>query len=317
MPIIEETKDLWAEGANIDTSSFSPKTRARLGLDKGVTDESAPDADGFGGLTESGPKNLRAMLQNPTAEMLDALAESDPNVRARVAEEQAERVNLEFRKAHPGYLKTDRNFQSLLNAMALEHLGVDHLTGDEAYSELCESGKWTVRNLSTVFARLLKAGKLDMPVGTARELTRDEKLRVIALLRTWDVSSAIANYMRFSIGPISDPWATPEDLLVTYPETANRAAAFCFFHSQDEAIDREEFNNFLKSKMAGRPLWTIDFLAAAWSAYKRELATAEKTSSKDAPAKPVDYDDLSDADFQALRLETFAEHRKQRRQATR
>jgi hypothetical protein len=304
----------WSESTNLDTSSLSPETRTRLGLDKAVPDDGGPDADGFGGLTETGPKNLRAMLQNPTAEMLESLAESDPSIRARLAEENAERVNLEFRKAHPAYLKTPGNFQSLVNAMALEHLGVDHLSADEAYAELCESGKWTLPNLSSAFARLQKAGALDVPKGTARELTREEKLRVIALIRTWDVGSAIASYLNFAVGTPSEPWTSPEDLVVRYPETANRAAAFCWYHSQTEAIDQGEFNQFLKSQMAGRPLWTVELLGSAWSAYKRGLTSTGTTPAEEAPRTDPDFDGLSDADFQALRLQAFAEHRKRRSQ---
>jgi hypothetical protein len=311
--------DPWAKDANMDTRGFSPETLARLGLLNQEPDEifEMEDKDGLNRIADLGPKNLRAMLQNPDPEMLEAMAERDPKLREQIAEKNAERISLAFRAKNPDYVRSARNSRTLIQTMAREHLLADHLDDNEAIRSLYASGKWTVETLNVAYKRLLNAGRLDVPKGTTRELTKEEKLRIIALLRTWDIESALMSYISYSLGPNAPTFDSPEGLLAAFPNLASDAALFVWFHSQADAIDRDQFRHFRRTKLAGRPMLTVDLIDRAWQAYQKELANPRVTPPVDTASPATGtrdhFDNLSDADFTALRLEAIAEYNKQHR----
>src|SRR5580704_19323376 len=118
------------------------------------------------------------MLANP--ETREALAERDPNFRDQYREEMVDKVCERFRQKHPDYLCTDKNFSTLVQEMALKLIKKDWLSDEDAERELFDGGHWTVDLMSSCYRYLLKAGKLDVPKGTIRQLTEKEKLELIA-----------------------------------------------------------------------------------------------------------------------------------------
>ena len=309
--VMDAETDLWAQGANIDRNSSQPTVAAVAS-----TDEDDPWEKGSS-LTQHesaglNKRKLAEMLQAPDQELLEALAERDPKARAELEEQNAERISVEFRAKNPGYLKTAKNSHVLIQTLALTHLKTDYLDDDDAIRVLYQSGKWTVETLTATYKQLLKAGRLDVPKGGFRELTKEEKLKVIALLRAYDAESALMTFISYSLGENAPEFDSPEGLLAAYPQLASRAALFVWYHSQADVIDREQFADFQRSTLAGRPILTIEFIGRAWASYQRKL--------KDAPAAPPTipiattetreaFENLSKAELDALRARSVAELR--------
>src|SRR5438309_3173875 len=89
--------------------------------------ESSPDDAKFARsyfdnpLTRSGT-DLKRFVESPDAEALTDLATSDPEMAERLEDDIAQAAAEEFLKRNPDYLRTDRNFQTILDFLTNRHL---------------------------------------------------------------------------------------------------------------------------------------------------------------------------------------------------
>src|SRR5947207_7983302 len=81
------------------------------------------DRHGFNRVDESGLagiNQLKELLANPPREVVEEIAKETGNreLISELADERAEEVAHEFRRRHPGYLKCDANWRSMVEMLA-------------------------------------------------------------------------------------------------------------------------------------------------------------------------------------------------------
>jgi hypothetical protein len=285
--------DPFAEGANLDLSGyFLPE----------ATPEQVTEAFDKNGLNRvdlrqgfSAP-TVEEMLANP--ETREALAERDPNFREQYAVEMVEKVCGLFRQRHPEYLCTDKNFSTLVQTMALKLIKTDWLSDEDAERALFDAGHWTVDQMSNCYRYLLKAGKLDVPKGTIRELTEKEKLELIAQIRTGSPDEAALNYVGWSLGGFGD-YESPWQLLAENSALASQAAEFVFFHSHAGTITPNEYNQFKRERLTGHKILTVTLIEKAYDVWKKSnnhsfLFPDQTAEPEVVELPPQNFEDLDD-----------------------
>jgi hypothetical protein len=292
--------DPFAEGANLDLSGyFLPETPSEP-----LTE--AHDRNGFNRVDFrqgfSAP-TVEEMLANP--ETREALAERDPDFRELYAEEMIEKTCGQFLQKHPDYLDTGKNYTALVQEMAAKLLKNNRLSDSDAERELLETGNWTVDQLSNCYRYLLKAGKLDVPKGTIRQLSEKEKLEIIAQIRTGSPEEAVLNYVSWSLGELGD-YASPGQFLAENSELSSQAAEFVFWHLRAGTIDAAEYNKFKRERLAGHKILTVRLISDAYDAWKKAtkhsfLFPDQPTAAPEvAELPPQNFEDLSDEDLADL-----------------
>jgi len=266
----EFLNDPWlTPDTHLDTAGLSADTRAKIDAKFGRAPKKQDD--GF----ELRPEVLRG----PSEEYAEMLR--DPAVRKELAErggaeeveryemEEIERVIAAFRQANPDYLKTARNGDVVIGALAQKHLHKDWLSNDEAGRELWAIGKWTVQELTAQYRACLAAGQLDVPRGTAKTLSESEELQVIALIRTGNLPAAIIRFVALSYSGRLPTYQSAEKFLAEQPELASRAALFVWANNQP-SLDPEEFKQFQNEKLSGVRLLTYGLIDRAWAEWRKE-----------------------------------------------
>jgi hypothetical protein len=298
--------DPFADGANLDLSGyFLPEPTPEQATE-------AHDKNGFNRV------DLRQSFAAPTVEQMlanadtrAALAERDPNFREQYAEEMVEKVCGQFRQKHPEYLCTDRNFSTLVREMAVKLIKKDWLSDEDAERELFEAGHWTVDQMSNCYRYLLKAGKLDVPKGTIRQLTEKEKLELIAQIRTGSPDEAALNYVGWSLGGFGD-YESPWQLLAENAALASQAAEFVFYHSQAGTVTADEYKQFKKERLAGHKILTVTLIEKAYDAWKKSnkhsfLFPEQTAASEAVELPPRNFEDLNDEELADLLQKTKLE----------
>ncbi|MBB5056907.1 hypothetical protein HDF16_001592 [Granulicella aggregans] len=250
--------DPFLEGANIDWRGLgiSPTTKQT-------------DDHGFWNLDSDKQfkmPSVETMLRDPAIRR--ELAKKDPNMAAALIDEKIGEVAEEFRRRNPEYMATDRNLSAIVLFLAERHVGKAWLDDETAINRLYDCGHWTPGDLTSAYKSLLKAGKLDVPRGTRRALTEQEKLDVIAQIRTGDIENGIVNYVLWSLNGASEEYSGPADFIAKNPELSSEAAQFCWFHSRAGEVDAATFRDFQREKLAGHRLLTVHLLDKAWESWK-------------------------------------------------
>jgi hypothetical protein len=299
--------DPFAAGANLDLTGYF--------LPDATTDDQLferSDKNGFSNVDIrqgfSAP-SVDEMLASP--ETREALAEIDPNFREQYREEMVEKICGQFLQKHPDYLDTGKNYTALVQGMAAKLLKNNRLSDEDAERELLEAGHFTLDQMSNCYRYLLKAGKLDVPKGTIRQLTEKEKLELIAQIRTGSPDEAALNYVGWSLGGFGD-YESPWQLLAENAALASQAAEFVFFHSHAGTITVSEYNQFKKERLAGHKILTVSLISKAYDAWKKsnkhsflfpdQTATPEVTE-----LPPQNFEDLSDEELTNLLQKTKLE----------
>src|SRR5665213_2826861 len=197
-PVSAEVQSLlddpfYGPDVNLDMAGFSPELREKLRpTKKDDWGDLAPE------IVRSPREEYAAMLADP--DVRKELAERDPAFAGRYADEQMESIVAEFRRMNPSYLKTAKNAGVVIGGLAKRYLGKDWLDNDDAMAELYSIGKWTTAELTGEYQRAASSGLLDVPVGTAKPLSRREELDVIATLRSAGTEAALTTYLKYAIG---------------------------------------------------------------------------------------------------------------------
>jgi hypothetical protein len=309
----EILNDPFAKGMNLDlTGYFLPDQTPAEQLTE------AFDKDGFNRVDYrqgfSAP-TVEEMLANPDTR--EALAERDSNFREQYREEMVEKVCGQFRQKHPDYLCTDKNFTTLVQEMAVKLLKKDWLSDEDAERELFDGGHWTVDLMSSCYRFLLKAGKLDVPKGTIRQLTEKENLELIAQIRMGEQNEAVLNYVGWSLGEFAD-YESVTQLLAENAELASRACEFVFWHSMAGTISAEEYNRFKRERLAGHKILTVPLIRNAFDAWKKSnkhsFLFPDQTATPEAvELPPQNFEDLSTEELTDLLQKTKLEQARSRR----
>jgi hypothetical protein len=311
----EILNDPFAKGMNLDlTGYFLPdETPAEQRTE-------AFDKDGFNRVDFrqgfSAP-SVEEMLANP--ETREALAERNPDFREHYREEMVEKVCNEFLEKHADYLDSGKNYSTLVQEMAAKLLKKKRLSDEDAERELFEGGHWTVDMMSSAYRYLLKAGKLEVPRGTTRELTEKEKLELIAQIRTTDIFGAldvVMNYVKWSLGEVGD-YSSPEEFLAENAELASRAAEFVFWHQRGGTIDAAEYNQFRRERLAGQKILTPQVISDAFDAWKKSKKHSflfpDQASTPEVELPAPNFEDLSTEELTDLLQKTKLEQARSRR----
>ena len=253
---------------NIDTRAMSTETVSKMNAKFGRTEKKQDD--GFG---------LRPEVIRSQAEEYAALLR-DPAVRREMAErggaeeveryekQEREKVVAAFRQANPDYLKTPRNGDAVIQALAKRYLQRDWLSNEDAACELWAEGKWTVQELTAQYKACLAAGELDVPRGTAKVLSESEELQVLAKIRVGDTSGAIIRFVELSFSGRLPAFQSAEKFLAEQPELASKAALFVWANSQ-AALSLEEFQQFQSERLSGTRLLTYALIDRAFAEWKK------------------------------------------------
>jgi hypothetical protein len=255
-------------------------------------------------IVRSPQEEYSAMLNDP--KIRAELAERDPAFAERYAEEEAERIVVEFRRANPGYLKTKRNADRVVGALAKRHLGKDWLTRGDATTELFKAGHWSVEEITAEYQAALAAGELDVPRGTTKPLSRREELDVIATIRQQGPEAAIIAYLTHALGgELPRAYRKTSDFLVDYPELATQASWFVWLNSR-AAIDGETLAAF-QSYFGNPELPTVAMLDGSWFEFsqlpQRKYPGLYGHAASEEEPEPEDLENLSNEQLDRRILE--------------
>jgi hypothetical protein len=244
--------------------------------------------------------DLRAFVEDPDTEALTQVGTDtgDPGYLREVRERKGETVAQQFKRACPGYLPTNANLDSMVEVMAFNHLPTSQQDADTEglIDRLVSVGAWTVANLTGCYRALDEQGLLQVPAGTARNLTDAERLRVTRLAQLGHADQAISEYLRYALDGeeptlelINDP---------DYRQVCDDAVWTVFEDSQNDYYATPERRAYLARYCCGRPL-TLMLLQAAWAACQASEAKQERSAlltSMQEPQteRPANLDALSD-----------------------
>jgi len=261
--------------------------------------------------------DLRNFVEDPDAEALTQVGADtgDPGYLREVRERKGETVAQQFKRACPGYLPTNANLDSMVEVMAFNHLSTSQQDADteELIDRLVSVGAWTVANLTGCYRALDEQGLLQVPAGTARNLTDAERLRVTRLAQLGHADQAISEYLRYALDGeeptlelINDP---------DYRQVCDDAVWAVFEDSQNDYYATPERRAYLARYCGGRPM-TLMLLQAAWAACQASEAKHERGEilghyerpPETAPPTAKDLDNMSDDEVDRLYKASLREY---------
>jgi len=305
--IQEETARFMDENfGGLDLSSFpnlqEPPADILLDDDRFSQPHSA-----FAGLDSSG---LQRFLSTPDSDALADLATADPEMAERLEDSVAQDAAEEFIRRNPDYLRTDRNFESILGYLTKQYLhrDIDEFEdNDAAIRALVRVDAWTVSELTKAYRQLLREGSLSLPANQPRSLTDRELAQSGQLAANGDVIGAVCLYLQHRISEdVADEVAfslmAPESFTSDpqFRPYIDEALLFVWENSRVDYSPNETRRGFLRNYIAGRFV-TIALLDAAWEACKKHEADGSRdrlfnsTPVKEPPVNEKNLDALDDA----------------------
>jgi hypothetical protein len=274
--------------------------------------------DNFGGVDKS-KQGMTAQDFADDPEILEELARRDPSFREKLADHNIDETSLEFVRRTPRYLKTDRNYERIVKYLTKTYLNEADLDSEDAVKQLYQAGAWTLETLAYAFEQLSKAGRMEMASGEVKELSKDEKLSIIADIRDGDPEAAVINFISYSFGGEAPrEYQSPRDFISAHPALTSKAVWFVFSHLMAAELNAEELADF-KRDMARHPLPTVQFLQnalPAWrQAHRHRVMFGSGQREQHQPEQPkeltrAELEKLSDADLEELRIAAVKEYRR-------
>jgi hypothetical protein len=182
-----------------------------------------------------------------------------------VRDRQGENISVAFKRECPNYIPTQRNYETVVETMAFNALSASQQEGtvEEMTDGLIDGGFWTVANLKACYNALTAEGLLDVPAGTARNLSERERLHVTRLAQVGRTEEAVSQYLKYaiygeepSIEILHDP---------NYRQVCDDAVVTVFEANQADYAPTPERERYLLRYAAGRPL-TLMLVEQAWRA---------------------------------------------------
>jgi hypothetical protein len=196
--------------------------------------------------------------------------------------------------------------------MARVHLKKTHLDTDSAQAELFARGYWSVPNIQAVFSRLWDAGLMIPKKGARKQLSDDELVRVSSMVRFGDAGQAIVSYIGYALNGLGDrEYASPQDLLTTYPALASEASTYVW--AQLRFISQDDLDTFLPS-ISGVKILSVDALDKLWARWdnRRSMAALYAEPESEQPTAQ-NFDDLSDGEIKSLVNQSILARNRNRR----
>lgn len=323
--IEQESKAFLDEGfGQLDLSSFPS-------LQNAPTEEfSTEDKHGLSRVDVSGmsrTNKLRELIENPDRAALAELAKEDPALAAQLAEDRATEIARQFVADNPQYLRTDRNFERIVDFLLRKHFKQslrNYPDPDAASMALLAAGVWTVPELSASFKKLYREGELDTASNEPRFLTPTEKLRCEQLAANGEILTAICDYVQYRIGEdaadqvrfgLADPLSFTAD--PANREILEEAVLWCWQRYRKDFWPTPERLEFLKQYAAGRFL-TVALLDAGFETLKLHERDATRSgllsqvrNSQSEQPTPAAFDEMSDEQIADLKRRTLREYAKQ------
>ena len=176
----------------------------------------------------------------------DELARRDPKFKRKLDAQRIRDTAQAWMTATPLYVRCDENLDAILNYFRKNILKDPSLDGDEIEEAAYNAGQWTTDRLSEAFEYLKQRGKLQMPRDTYKELSEDEQIAVIAMVRRGQPGEAINAYLQLSL-PNSNILHLPVEAVATeYPTLMLRCVWFIFRQLHPE-LSADEFKAFQRS----------------------------------------------------------------------
>jgi hypothetical protein len=304
----QQLNDPWAEGVNLDLSGFN------LAHAASVPDDDGTDPVLGNRLTSSGPQALKIkkLLENPDPELIAELSERDPKFKAYFIEDLTKRVGAEFRAKNPTYQTTDRNTSTLLKFLGKRHLEASEFLDDDAIMDtLAEQGFFTADNLTAAYQSLLTTGKLDVPAGQTRSLTKQERLDVLSMIRTGEVENAVVQFVVYSFGGRLPKFESQRDFLRSHPKLASEAAMWVWANNRTD-VTPQMFREFRTQKLDHLSVLTIALINSAWEEFREDRKAIAQQEPPAPELSRSDIDDLPDAEFENLRSASIRNYLKTR-----
>jgi hypothetical protein len=210
---------------------------------------------------------LREFVSSPDNETLQRIGQETGNpeylreVRDRKAEEIAER----FKQERPGYLPTAENHSMMIETLSWNALKPADQEGsiEEQVALLTDLGYFTVPNLVATFDALSAEGLLEVPLGSTRELSTAERLRVTRMAQSGRADAAIGEYLRCSLDGEEPSMELLDD--PDYRQACDQAVWFVFENITNDYVPSAEREAYIQRHCAGRPI-TLALLQSAWTA---------------------------------------------------
>jgi len=252
---------------------------------------------------------LRAFVSDPDAESLERVGDEigHEGFRDEVRQRRGESIAERFKASNPSYIPTKNNYDTMVETFAFNALSAADQEGtiDEQVAALIDLGFWTEQNLSATFNALTAEGLLDVPLGSTRELSTAERLRVTRLAQSGRVDAVIGEYLRCSLDgeePDLDMLNDPD-----YLEACNNAVYSVFTDIQLDYNPTPEHQSYLMRCAGSRPL-TLPLLQQAWRScqateqrYQRgELLDQFQRPEDTQPPSAREIDALSDTEVNRL-----------------
>lgn len=272
---------------------------------------------------------LREFIENPDREALAQLAKQDPALAAQLAEDRATEIARQFVAENPKYLRTDRNFERIVDFLLRKHFKQslrNYPDPDAASLALLAAGVWTVPELTATFNKLYQEGELDGASNEPRFLTPTEKLRCEQVAANGDVLTAICDYVQYRIGEdaadqvrfgLADPLSFTAD--PANREILEEAVLWCWQRYRKDFWPTLERLEFLKRYAAGRFL-TVALLDAAFENLKvhekdatRATVLGQVRNSQNKQPSLADFDEMSDEEVSRLKTAALREYARQNR----
>ncbi len=301
--IAEESSKFLNDGfAPLDLSS-SPDLQAK------PSEGFGPDRHGFHNVDMGQANPLKAFAQNPDDDALARVATEtgDPELADKFRDDTEGAEAEAFVASHPAYFRSDENFEAIKDYMDEHRLA------------------FTRENLHTAFVTLSRAGRLETKPGTAKSLSEQEKLHVIALCKAGQIEDAISQFLDYSLPDASDLWEN-ETAFLSDPDTLSVRNRACYFVWQQTrpVLESEEWHTFLKSYFRNRPVRTVNDLDQAWvqfqqherSAFRSQLLSPDHNESPSPKQITDGLDDLNDDEIEKLTTATRRHRARASRRAT-
>jgi hypothetical protein len=246
---------------------------------------------------------------------------ADPRLLADHLDRQASNVGLAFREAvGPEYVADDDNFEALVDYICEQGLGYvpAHVDVEDKCELLQSKNFWTVDNLMVAFRALWESGDLPVyPDGIWKPLTAQECEALVRIAASGNQLGAVAFGIKKALqwDDVSAPALEAVINDPNYRPLVNELImlAFTAGEASFDARLQTQFEQFAE-QWAGRRPFTLKMLAESYAAFQqerksvlRDKALGINTNPEPETFEAADFDRLSDAELERLRIDVLRE----------
>jgi len=247
--------------------------------------------------------DLRRFITDPDTEALERVGDEigHEDFRDEVRQRRGEVVAQQFKRANPDYIPCQEAYDKIVRTLSFNSLSTSQQEMDieDQVSALIDSGYWTVPNLTACYQALAREGLMPVPLGTARNLSDGERLRVARLAQSGCADQAIEFYLECALPDVE---ATVELLNdPDYREVCDSAVWTVWETITHDYTPTSQREAFLRRHCGTRPV-TLPLLDAGWTELKKREANYARSEilrqfqrpQETQPVSEKQLDELSD-----------------------